>query len=123
MRLIVAPEQLDWIPAMQRWVKPADHYTPITTQGNLVVTTNDSRKLLATLGIGGEIVHTPGHSDDSVSLVLDNGIAFTGDLPPMSRRTLEDLSVLSESWQKLRDRGVTTVYTAHSPPVPIEPAT
>ena len=32
--------------------------------------------MLATLGIAGEIVHTPGHSADSVSLVLDSGIAF-----------------------------------------------
>lgn len=30
----------------------------------------------------GEILWTPGHSDDSVSLVLDSGIAFTGDLQP-----------------------------------------
>ena len=121
MRLIVTPEQLDWIPAMQRWIKPVDHYTPITTDDNLVVSTDDSRRLLATLGIAGEIVHTPGHSPDSVSLVLDSGIAFTGDLPPMSRLALEDPQVLAESWQKLRDRGVTTVYGAHSPPLPIEP--
>jgi glyoxylase-like metal-dependent hydrolase (beta-lactamase superfamily II) len=122
MRLIVTPEQLDWIPAMQRWIKPRDHYTPITTDDNLVVTTEDSRRLLATIGIAGEIVHTPGHSADSVSLVLDSSIAFTGDLPPMSKLASEDPHVLAESWQKLRDRGVTTVYAAHSPPLPIEPA-
>jgi glyoxylase-like metal-dependent hydrolase (beta-lactamase superfamily II) len=59
---------------------------------------------------------------DSVSLVLDSGIAFTGDLPLMSRLALEDPRVLAESWQKLRDRGVITVYGAHSQPLPIEPA-
>ncbi len=82
MRLIVTPEQLDWIPAMQRWIKPVDEYTPITADDNLVVSTDDSRRLLATLGIAGVIVHTPGHSPDSVSLVLYSGIALTGDLPP-----------------------------------------
>ena len=122
MRLIVTPEQLDWISAMQRWTKPVDRYTPITTDDNVMVSTENSRGMLAALGIAGEIVHTPGHSADSVSLVLDRGIAFTGDLPPISRLGLEDRHVVAESWQKLRDRGVTTIYGAHSPPVPIEPA-
>ena len=34
------------------------------------------------IGMSGEILHTPGHSDDSVSLLLDDGSVFTGDLPP-----------------------------------------
>jgi hypothetical protein len=36
-------------------------------------------------GVSGEIIYTPGHSDDSVTLILDEGMAFTGDLPyPMA---------------------------------------
>ncbi len=31
-------------------------------------------------GVRGEILKTPGHSDDSVSLVLDSGMVFVGDL-------------------------------------------
>jgi endoribonuclease LACTB2 len=120
VRLIVTTEQVEWIPAMQRWIKPTDNYTPIATDDNLLLATAESRELLATMGIAGEIVHTPGHSPDSVSLVLDSGIAFIGDLPPTSRLALEDPLVLAESWQRLRERGVTTVYGAHMPPLPIE---
>jgi len=40
----------------------------------------DSLALLSRLGSEGEIVPTPGHSDDSISLILNEGKAFTGDL-------------------------------------------
>ncbi len=43
---------------------------------------NASRAFLARIGILGEIISTPGHSDDSVTLILDQGVAFTGDLTP-----------------------------------------
>ena len=120
MRLIVTPEQVDAIPAMKQWTKPCDNYVDIAADGNLVLPTSESRALLATLGIAGEIVHTPGHSDDSVSLVLDNGAAFTGDLTLESMIALEDAKVVAQSWQQLRDRGVTTIYGGHGAPHPLE---
>jgi hypothetical protein len=40
------------------------------------------------LGMESEIVPTPEHSDDSVSLILDEGMAFTGDLPKVRPREL-----------------------------------
>ena len=46
----------------------------------IVLSTLESREFLKTLGIDGEIIYTPGHSDDSVSLVLDEGVAIVGDL-------------------------------------------
>jgi hypothetical protein len=51
---------------------------------NLQITTGESRAFLGHIGIAGEIISTHGHSDDSMSLVLDEGVAFTGDLPPPS---------------------------------------
>ena len=39
----------------------------------------DSRAFLAALGIDGEIVSTPSHSEDSITLVLDSGDCFVGD--------------------------------------------
>ena len=116
MRLIVTPEQQHAIPDMKRWTKPVDKYVEIVTNDNLVLPTSQSRSFLATLGILGEIVHTPGHSDDSVSLVLDNGAAFTGDLTLESMVATEDPEVVAQSWQKLRNMGVKTVYGGHGPP-------
>ena len=60
-------------------MKPSQPYVPVTLHDNLDVSIGESRAFLHTLGIGGEIISTPGHSDDSVTLVLDTGDAFTGD--------------------------------------------
>jgi glyoxylase-like metal-dependent hydrolase (beta-lactamase superfamily II) len=113
MRLIVTEEQVQAIPAMKRWIKPADRYTEIVTTDNAVISCADSRDLLAGIGIAGQIVHTPGHSDDSVSLLLDNGAAFTGDLTSESMIANEDPAVVAASWKRLRDLGATTVYGGH----------
>ena len=48
-----------------------------------VIACKDSRAFLAALGIDGEIVSTPSHSGDSITLVLDSGDCFVGDLEPM----------------------------------------
>lgn len=122
MRLIVTEEQIHAIPLMKRWIKPADHYTEISTHDNVVISTAASRALLARLGIPGEIVHTPGHSDDSVTVVLDNGAAFTGDLTAEWMVAEEDPDVVARSWQLLRDMGVTTIYGGHGPARPMPPA-
>lgn len=122
MRLIVTEEQVPAIPLMKQWTKPTDHYTEITTHDNVVISTAQSRALLAKLGIPGEIVHTPGHSDDSVTLVLDTGAAFTGDLTAEWMVAEEDPDVVARSWQLLRDKGVTTIHGGHGPVRRIPPA-
>jgi glyoxylase-like metal-dependent hydrolase (beta-lactamase superfamily II) len=114
--LLVMEEQVAAIPLMKQWTKPADNYTEITTHDNVVISTTESRSILAEIGIGGEIVHTPGHSDDSVSLVLDIGCAFTGDLTIESMVATEDPDMVTRSWQLLRSLGVTTVYAGHGNP-------
>lgn len=74
-----------------------------------------SRVLLAELGIAGEILHTPGHSDDSVSLLLDDGSAFTGDLTHPGFATEEQAPAIGASWRLLRDHGASRVYPGHGP--------
>lgn len=119
MRLIVTPEQVPFIGGMLTYAKPADHYNEISTQDNLLVTLDDSRDLLASLGLHGELVHTPGHSDDSVSVLLDGGEVFTGDLTHPMFMTEETADVVTASWRTLRERGATTVYPGHGPTRPM----
>jgi glyoxylase-like metal-dependent hydrolase (beta-lactamase superfamily II) len=119
MTLVVTPEQVEAIPAMARWTKPADRYVPITMRQTRVVTIAESRGFLDTLGLAGEFVHTPGHSHDSVSLVLDSGEAFTGDLTLPSMATETDAPIVQASWAALAARGVTTVYGGHAAPAPL----
>jgi len=67
------------------------------------------------IGIAGEIVPTPGHSDDSVSLVLDDGSAFTGDLTPLALAGEEGWNAVVASWQRLRALGANRIYPGHGP--------
>ena len=114
--LLVMQEQVDAIPLMKQFIKPADNYTEIRTHDKVVIPTGESRAFLKRVGIEGEILHTPGHSDDSVTLVLDIGCAFTGDLTMESMVATEDPAVVARSWQMLRDRRVSTIYPGHGAP-------
>jgi len=122
MRLIVTPEQVGSIAGMKTYIKKGEPYTDIVAAGNVVVRYEETRAFLATIGIAGEIVHTPGHSDDSVSLLLDTGAVFTADLTHPSLVTEESAATVAQSWAKLRERGATTVYAGHGPVRPLEKA-
>jgi glyoxylase-like metal-dependent hydrolase (beta-lactamase superfamily II) len=116
--LIVVDLQLAYITDLRHQVKPQDHYVEIDPDDNLIISLDQSRSFLKTIAIGGEIVATPGHSDDSVTLVLDQGAAFTGDLtaPLMADE------IAAASWDKLRALGVKMVYPGHGPAAKLPPA-
>ncbi len=122
MRLIVVEEQVVAIPLMKRHAKESDRYTEIRPDGNLVVSCAESRALLATLGINGQFVHTPGHSDDSITVLLDSGEAFTGDLTWPTFATEETMEQVIASWAHLRALGARTVYAGHGPVRPMPEA-
>lgn len=111
--LLVLDVQVNAIPIMKTWTKPWDNYVEITADGNVTISFDESRPLLRQIGIPGEILPTPGHSDHCVSLLLDDGSVFTGDLPPEAYAF--DNPVALASWRLLRERGATRVYPAHGP--------
>jgi glyoxylase-like metal-dependent hydrolase (beta-lactamase superfamily II) len=124
VRLLVLETQVGAIPLLKSWIKPRDQYVDINLHDNVTISFADSRTVLERIGIAGEIVPTPGHSDDSVSLLLDDGSAFTGDLTPPALAGVDAASVVSASWGMLRKRGATRVYPGHGPvrPMHAEPA-
>jgi ribonuclease/clavin/mitogillin len=119
--LLVLDAQIFAIPLMKTWTKPRDQYVDITMDGNVTISFPESRSVLERIGIPGETVHTPGHSDDSVSLLLDDGSAFTGDLTPMAFIGEDDAAAdVAASWRLLRERGATRVYPGHGPVRPMD---
>ena len=114
-KLIFIDLQESFVPTLRTWMKPDNHYIEIDLKDSIRITLADSRAFLAKLGIQGEIIHTPGHSDDSVTLVLDEGAAFTGDLP---RPDMSD-GIALESWQQIRTLGVKRIYPGHGPVWPL----
>lgn len=114
-RLIVLEPQIESIPLMQKYAKANPPYVPIRLDDNMQLTIGESRAFLKRLGISGEIIHTPGHSDDSVSLVLDNGAAFIGDLTPAEMADETNRHTILKSWAELRRLGATRFYSGHGP--------
>lgn len=86
------------------------------------VVLEDEELSLSEYGIAGKIIYTPGHSSVPVSVLLDTGEAFVGDMA-MNKLPLcispglpifaEDWSKLIDSWKMLLHKGVKTVYPAH----------
>lgn len=83
-------------------------------------------------GIPGKVVYTPGHSWGSVSVLLDSGEVFVGDLA-MNMFPLrlspglpifgDDILLVKKSWQTLLDMGARQVYPAHGTSFPVEKLT
>ncbi len=74
----------------------------------------ESRSVLEEIGISGEILYTPGHSDDSVSLCLDDGTLFVGDLNPLYELELFRGTQVERSWEMLLSRDPRVVYYGHA---------
>ena len=114
IKLIVLENQAAAIPALKQYIKPKYNYVDITLDDNIHVHTTESRLFLCRIGIDGEIIITPGHSDDSITLILDNGVAFTGDLPPAF--IAEDPAhPIQQSWEHIRTYNVDVIYPGHGP--------
>ena len=88
-------------------------YLQITDVGNTVVATDDRAAWKMATGIDGVLLHTPGHSDDSVSVVIDGVGAFVGDLRPPEAYTGSAAALAERSWQKIRGAGARKAFPAH----------
>ena len=111
--LILMESQVNFIAAMDDFYKAKKlPYLPVTPEKNLNLKFTNSREFLAALDLQGEMISTPGHSDDSITLILDAGFAFTGDLP--HRFVLpEDDQISRQSWDKIYQRKITRFFPAH----------
>lgn len=84
----------------------------INEKTSTLLKVGESRAFLLRLGIQGEVIHTPGHSDDSVTLILDEGAAFVGDLHPKFT-LLEEDTVSMSSWDKIYAHKIQRIFPAH----------
>ncbi len=98
-------------------------FVPLSEAQATVISCAESREFLARLGISGEIIHTPSHSRDSVSLVLDDGRCFVGDLEPFEYLDAYDSNEpLKKDWEKLISFSPRRIFFAHRPDLEVQPA-
>jgi len=95
-------------------------------EDDILIAKNDD-EMLRTIGIHGQILMTPGHSHDSMSVLMDDGSAFVGDLAMnflkwtgIRYRPIyyENIGQVFDNWKKVVDAGAKTIYPAHGKPFP-----
>ena len=84
---------------------------------------------LKELGFEGTILHTPGHTPGSLSLLLESGEAFVGcqahnglpfRLTPGLPLFAMSIDKVRESWEILIDRGAKMIFPGHGKPFDID---
>lgn len=77
--------------------------------------------------LNGKIVETPGHTSDSISLLLNNGCLFCGDaamsgFPSKHNITIwaEDGAAFSRSWQKIIAVQPSKIFPGHGKPFVVQ---
>ena len=89
-------------------------FIPVKDEDLRIVPLAESRNFLGELGIDGEIIHTPGHSEDSISLLLDDGCVFVGDLNPLYELELHAGTQIEASWRRLLAADPRTICYGHA---------
>ena len=135
-RIAMHHREKEWLEKAQKHIPPA-----VTLWGHIISKTlgfllplihfpaakvdiilRDEDFSLTEFGIPGKIIYTPGHSPGSVSVLLDTGDAFVGDLAMNSfpLRLSPGLPIFAENIQEVKnslklllDKGATKIYPAH----------
>lgn len=94
--------------------EPKLNWRPIRDSAATVLSCSDSRAFLGAMGIDGEIVSTPSHSRDSVSLLLDDGDGFVGDLERRAVLAGYDGNMpLQRDWETVLTHRPKRIFYAH----------
>ena len=90
-------------------------YETIHADNAIIISIEDSRVFLRNIGINGEIVATTSHSEDSISLILDSGECFVGDLEPIEYlAAYEQNDRLKYDWELVMHYAPKKIYYAHA---------
>jgi endoribonuclease LACTB2 len=115
VRLVVLDTQVAAVPLLKKYMKPEHRYLDIQLNDALQLAPSATRAFLQKIRLAGEVIPTPGHSDDSISLVLDSGEAFTGDLlrPQMAPEEIQ--GTVQRSWQAIQALHAAKIFPGHGP--------
>ncbi len=90
-------------------------FLPVDESAAASFSCGESRAVLKALGVDGEILRTPSHSEDSVSLLLDDGSCFVGDLEPLAYLAgYDENPALKSDWEQILSRHPKRILYAHA---------
>ncbi len=90
-------------------------YVPIDEKQANIISCEESRQFLRSICIEGEIISIPSHSEDSVSVILDCGDCFVGDLEPYEYLDgYDDNPQLENDWDLILSMNPKRILYAHA---------
>ena len=101
-----------------------DHRYPELSEAHLskIITLNEDNQAQAENALNGKVLFTPGHTEDSISLLVDGNL-FCGDaamngLPSSHKITIwvEDKAAFEKSWDVMLASRAKNIYPAHGNP-------
>ncbi|MCR5797941.1 MAG: MBL fold metallo-hydrolase [Eubacterium sp.] len=128
VKLVVVDVQFDYIHASDEvFIQDKNlYYRIIDDEKVRIVSIEESREYLHKMGFEGEIIHTPSHSADSISLILDDGSCFVGDLEPRDNlasyddeslivdgREAERIKAIKADWKLVESYNPKKIYYGH----------
>jgi glyoxylase-like metal-dependent hydrolase (beta-lactamase superfamily II) len=97
-------------------------YSAITIKDQDIIIDGDNKRILPELGCDGTILHTPGHTNGSLSIVLSDGTALVGDVVMNQSRlwfsspkpiVMDSMDEVYRSWNKLKQNDARVILPAH----------
>ena len=104
-------------------------FPPYKVRQNDILISGEARLKDIGIALDGSLIATPGHTVDSISVLLDDGVALVGDAAANMLQFagtkycvigLSDLDEYYRSWQKIMTRGAKRIFPAHGKPFPAQ---
>lgn len=112
-----------------KWFHRQAYFPSVNIGDQDLILKDDNFELLKSIGINGIIIYTPGHTQDSISIILSDGSAFVGDaamnLPRLTGLRhipilIADKNAVYSSWRRLKEYGAKVIYPSHGSPFSVQ---
>lgn len=104
-------------------------FPPVFLRDKDILVEGEEEEVLKSIGVNGKILHTPGHTVDSISVVYGNDTIFCGDAAMswplwagIKYHTIfiTDVDEYYRSWEKIIESGVKKIYPSHGKPFSVD---
>jgi glyoxylase-like metal-dependent hydrolase (beta-lactamase superfamily II) len=112
VKFVLFDIQIPFIAPMEKMALAKWNYHQLQMCDNRIMKIDESGDFLENLGLQGRILATPGHTDDSITLLLNSGEAFIGDLMP-DFLVADQSSTAYQSWTDLKNANAKRIYPGH----------
>jgi glyoxylase-like metal-dependent hydrolase (beta-lactamase superfamily II) len=117
VKLLILESQLPYVhysdPIFAK--EPYLNYKAIDESKAQILRFSDSSAFLSSIGINGDILPAPSHSEDSIIITLEDGTVIAGDLEPFEYlEAYEDNKELKADWDKILSLNPKRVLYAHA---------